>query len=101
MARLASDYHLILITLKRISCPVCPQLLRILNLYGLDPNTNQYVDPFTQKVWEINPHRKRVKEKECVSRKRIHKILTERIDIVFSVAFEKRCLLYRSLSWRS
>lgn len=58
--RLASEYHLIIITLKSAKCPVCPQLLKILNVYGLDTTTSAYVDPYTQKVWEIDQDRKRV-----------------------------------------
>lgn len=60
--RLASEYHLIVITLKSTRCPVCPQLLKILNVYGLDAMTNTYVDPFTQKVWQIDKNRKRVRD---------------------------------------
>ncbi|KAI9474870.1 hypothetical protein BDB00DRAFT_934191 [Zychaea mexicana] len=57
--QLAEDYLLVLITLKKIECPVCPQLLKILNLYGLEPDENKYVDPFTHRVWEIEPDRKK------------------------------------------
>ncbi|KAI9264355.1 hypothetical protein BDA99DRAFT_537066 [Phascolomyces articulosus] len=57
--QLATDYLLVLITLKKPECPVCPQLLKILNLYGLEPEENQYVDPFTHRIWEIEPDRKK------------------------------------------
>ncbi|KAI8145873.1 hypothetical protein BJV82DRAFT_576871 [Fennellomyces sp. T-0311] len=57
--QLASDYLLVLITLKRADCPVCPQLLKMLNLYGLEPDANKYVDPFTQREWDIEPDRKK------------------------------------------
>ncbi|KAI8981065.1 hypothetical protein BDB01DRAFT_795194 [Pilobolus umbonatus] len=40
---LASHYHLILITLTNVDCPGCPQLLKILNMYGLN-NDIQYPD---------------------------------------------------------
>ena len=58
--QLAADYLLVVITLKSIECPVCPQLLKILNLYGLEQDVNRYVDPFTQREWEIEPDRKKV-----------------------------------------
>ncbi|KAI8391628.1 uncharacterized protein BYT42DRAFT_202243 [Radiomyces spectabilis] len=57
--QLANEHHLVLITMKSIPCPVCPQLLRILNMYGLDPDVNRYVDPFTQQEWTIDPERKK------------------------------------------
>ncbi|KAI8885584.1 hypothetical protein K501DRAFT_322401 [Backusella circina FSU 941] len=56
--KLASEYHLILITLKNTNCPVCPQLLRILNMFGLDPDTNSFVDPFIQQEFTIDPVQK-------------------------------------------
>ncbi|KAI8339423.1 hypothetical protein BC941DRAFT_420448 [Chlamydoabsidia padenii] len=52
--KLAHDYRLILITLKNASCMVCPQLLHILNLYGLDPTCTTYQDPFTLEEMEID-----------------------------------------------
>ncbi|GAN05851.1 hypothetical protein MAM1_0103c05327 [Mucor ambiguus] len=57
--QLATDYHLILITLKNTTCPACPQLLKILNMYGLDPDCHEYIDPFTQQEFTIDPVRKR------------------------------------------
>ncbi|KAI7853218.1 hypothetical protein BDC45DRAFT_511634 [Circinella umbellata] len=57
--QLAADYLLVLITLKSIECPVCPQLLKILNLYGLELDVDRYIDPFTQREWEIEPDRKK------------------------------------------
>ncbi|KAI9478831.1 MAG: hypothetical protein EXX96DRAFT_539891 [Benjaminiella poitrasii] len=52
--KLSSQYHLILITLKSTTCPVCPQLLKILNAYGLDPECNHYTDPFTEQVRKVD-----------------------------------------------
>ncbi|CAG8484788.1 17880_t:CDS:2 [Cetraspora pellucida] len=44
---LAKLHVLILITLKAAWCPVCPQLLLILNLYGLQDNSPEsFQDPF-------------------------------------------------------
>lgn len=60
MQSLASSHHLILITLKSASCPICPQLLKILNVYGLDPDTNNFTDPFTLQKLEMDSVRKRV-----------------------------------------
>ncbi|KAL7335211.1 hypothetical protein PS15p_200716 [Mucor circinelloides] len=57
--QLASDYHLILITLKNTTCPACPQLLKILNMYGLDPDCHEFIDPFTHQEFTIDPVRKR------------------------------------------
>ncbi|KAF1796605.1 hypothetical protein FB192DRAFT_1405282, partial [Mucor lusitanicus] len=57
--QLATDYHLILITLKNTTCPACPQLLKILNMYGLDPECHEYSDPFTHQEFTIDPVRKR------------------------------------------
>ncbi|KAI9027435.1 hypothetical protein CLU79DRAFT_832818 [Phycomyces nitens] len=57
--QLANDYHLILITLKNTECKVCPQLLHVLNLYGMDPDCYKYVDPFTHQVLEIDNLRKK------------------------------------------
>ncbi|KAI8086097.1 uncharacterized protein BX664DRAFT_150519 [Halteromyces radiatus] len=54
MKQLAKDYRLILLTFKNSSCPVCPQLLHILNLYGVDPHSTTYQDPFTLEEWEID-----------------------------------------------
>jgi uncharacterized protein YlaN (UPF0358 family) len=51
---------LILITLKNTTCPICPQLLKILNMYGLEANVNTFSDPFSQQVWEIDDIRKKV-----------------------------------------
>ncbi|KAF7731568.1 hypothetical protein EC973_009332 [Apophysomyces ossiformis] len=53
VSELSSNYRVFLITLKSALCPVCPQLLHILNLYGLDPNMTTYTDPFTFK--ELKP----------------------------------------------
>lgn len=58
--QLASNFHLILITLKNTTCPACPQLLKILNMYGLDPDCNDYIDPFTHQEFTIDSDRKRV-----------------------------------------
>lgn len=60
MTKLAASHHLILITLKNTTCPVCPQLLRILNVYGLDSDNNSLSDPFTLQEWKIDTIRKRV-----------------------------------------
>jgi hypothetical protein len=65
--QLASNYHLILITLKNTTCPACPQLLRVLNMYGLDPDQNTLADPFTHQQVTIDSSRKRVRHiyKSC------------------------------------
>ncbi|GAA5809383.1 hypothetical protein MFLAVUS_002791 [Mucor flavus] len=60
VASLAASHHLILITLKNVQCPICPQLLRILNIYGLDPNCDSLSDPFTLQEWKIDSIRKRL-----------------------------------------
>ncbi|KAK4517042.1 uncharacterized protein ATC70_000370 [Mucor velutinosus] len=57
--QLATDYHLILITLKNATCPACPQLLKVLNMYGLDPDCHEFIDPFTHQEFTIDPVRKR------------------------------------------
>ncbi|KAG0171318.1 hypothetical protein DFQ30_001150 [Apophysomyces sp. BC1015] len=56
--QLAAIYRVFLITLKHAKCPVCPQLLHILNLYGLDPNKTTYTDPFTHEELGISPNEK-------------------------------------------
>lgn len=58
--QLASDYSLILITLKRADCPACQQLLHYLNLYGLDPDMTEYNDPFLNETLRIDPEQKKV-----------------------------------------
>ncbi|CAG8717587.1 10093_t:CDS:2, partial [Scutellospora calospora] len=46
---LAKLHVLILITLKATWCPVCPQLLVLLNLYGLQDNPPEsFQDPFDE-----------------------------------------------------
>ncbi|KAG2202166.1 hypothetical protein INT46_005804 [Mucor plumbeus] len=57
--QLASNFHLILITLKNTTCPACPQLLKILNMYGLDPDCHEYIDPFTHQEFTIDSDKKR------------------------------------------
>ncbi|KAI8639902.1 hypothetical protein BD408DRAFT_420524 [Parasitella parasitica] len=57
--QLASKFHLILITLKNTTCPACPQLLKILGMYGLDPGCHEFIDPFTHQEFTIDPVRKR------------------------------------------
>ncbi|ORZ23353.1 hypothetical protein BCR42DRAFT_487339 [Absidia repens] len=52
--QLAQEYRLILITFKSASCLVCPQLLHILNMYGLVSDCTTYEDPFTLEEWEID-----------------------------------------------
>ncbi|CAG8617002.1 13066_t:CDS:2 [Dentiscutata heterogama] len=48
---LAKHHVLILITLKASWCPVCPQLLRILNIYGLQDNPPEtFQDPFNGSI---------------------------------------------------
>ncbi|CAG8452488.1 8535_t:CDS:2 [Dentiscutata erythropus] len=48
---LAKQHVLILITLKAGWCPVCPQLLRILNIYGLQDNPPEtFQDPFNGSI---------------------------------------------------
>lgn len=61
---LVSRYNVILITLKSVQCPVCPQLLKILNLYGLDPNMDSYTDPFTSEHLEVDKVLQRVKTRQ-------------------------------------
>lgn len=58
--QLASDYSLILITLKRADCPACQQLLHYLNLYGLDADMTEYYDPFLNETLSIDPEQKKV-----------------------------------------
>ncbi|CDH48669.1 predicted protein [Lichtheimia corymbifera JMRC:FSU:9682] len=57
--QLASDYSLILITLKRADCPACQQLLHYLNLYGLDADMTEYYDPFLNETLSIDPEQKK------------------------------------------
>ncbi|KAI8368493.1 hypothetical protein BD560DRAFT_398860 [Blakeslea trispora] len=52
-------YHLILITIKSTVCPACPELLKLLNMYGLDANTNSYLDPFTHQEHSVDPIQKK------------------------------------------
>ncbi|ORY91937.1 hypothetical protein BCR43DRAFT_497522 [Syncephalastrum racemosum] len=59
VTQLTENYRVIVVTLKSTVCPVCPQFLRILNLYGLDPDENRIIDPFTHQVMEISPDRKK------------------------------------------
>ncbi|RIB09747.1 hypothetical protein C2G38_2107792 [Gigaspora rosea] len=48
---LAKLHVLILITLKAGWCPVCPQLLQILNIYGLQNNPPEiFQDPFNRSI---------------------------------------------------
>ncbi|RIA91730.1 hypothetical protein C1645_766904, partial [Glomus cerebriforme] len=52
---LAKRYALIYITLKATWCPVCPQLLLILNLHGLhDDPPASFHDPFDRTIMEIS-----------------------------------------------
>ncbi|KAG2197416.1 hypothetical protein INT47_005669 [Mucor saturninus] len=55
---LASTHRLILITLKCASCATCPQLLKILNVYGLEPDINHYTDPYTLAELNMDSDRK-------------------------------------------
>ncbi|KAI7861516.1 hypothetical protein BDF14DRAFT_1746812 [Spinellus fusiger] len=57
--QLAKDHRLILIVVKNSKCKLSPELLRILNLYGLDPHCTTYKDPFTREEMSIDPQRKR------------------------------------------
>ncbi|KAI8362708.1 hypothetical protein EDC96DRAFT_512273 [Choanephora cucurbitarum] len=57
--RLTLKHHLILITLKSTTCPACPELLKLLNLYGLDENMHDYIDPFTHQQYTVDPMRKK------------------------------------------
>ncbi|CAG8724163.1 15163_t:CDS:2, partial [Acaulospora morrowiae] len=53
---LSRRYVLILITLKSTSCPVCPQLLLLLNLHGLQDNPPaEYRDPFDYSITCVPP----------------------------------------------
>ncbi|CAO3591266.1 unnamed protein product [Absidia cylindrospora] len=52
--QLAQEYRLILITFKTALCLVCPQLLHMLNMYGLESDCTTYEDPFTLEEWEID-----------------------------------------------
>ncbi|CAG8662492.1 1554_t:CDS:2, partial [Acaulospora colombiana] len=53
---LLKHYVLIFITLKSTLCPVCPQLLLLLNLHGLQDNPPaEFRDPFDYSVTRVPP----------------------------------------------
>ncbi|RHZ56378.1 hypothetical protein Glove_402g12 [Diversispora epigaea] len=56
VGELASRHVLIFITLKATWCPVCPQLLLILNLHGLQDNPpEEFRDPFDDSIMKVDP----------------------------------------------
>ncbi|RUP51809.1 hypothetical protein BC936DRAFT_145619 [Jimgerdemannia flammicorona] len=59
VASLAEQYQLIVITLKASWCPVCPELLKILNVSGLRDDQDVYVDRFTHETTRMNPDTKK------------------------------------------
>ncbi|RUS22967.1 hypothetical protein BC937DRAFT_94313, partial [Endogone sp. FLAS-F59071] len=57
---LAQKYQLIVITLKATWCPVCPELMKILNVWGVRDDVDVYVDRFSQAHRSVNPKSKKV-----------------------------------------
>ncbi|KAI8967537.1 hypothetical protein BDF20DRAFT_991852 [Mycotypha africana] len=57
--KLAETSRLILITIKSTACPACPQLLKLLNVFGLDPRTNTFIDPFTSQKVTVEASKKK------------------------------------------
>ncbi|KAI8064163.1 hypothetical protein BC940DRAFT_306318 [Gongronella butleri] len=60
--QLATQFHLILLTFKDTTCPACPQLLHVLNMYGVDPECFTFKDPFTLEEYEIDATTKKFYE---------------------------------------
>ncbi|CAG8477792.1 11310_t:CDS:2 [Diversispora eburnea] len=58
VGELASRHVLVFITLKATWCPVCPQLLLILNLHGLqDDPPSEFRDPFDDSIMRVDPEK--------------------------------------------
>ncbi|GAB5593173.1 hypothetical protein Unana1_08073 [Umbelopsis nana] len=52
---LASQYYLVVITLKSVQCPVCPVLLQLINLCSGIEGTTEFSDPFTLQTLQVEP----------------------------------------------
>ncbi|KAI8580525.1 hypothetical protein K450DRAFT_237447 [Umbelopsis ramanniana AG] len=57
---LATQYYLVVISLKSVQCPVCPVLLQLINMCSGKDGKDELIDPFTSEIMRINPEDKEI-----------------------------------------
>ncbi|CAG8561726.1 10121_t:CDS:2, partial [Paraglomus occultum] len=57
VVELSKEYTIVIITIKSTKCPVCPELLKLLNFLGLhDTPPSKFEDPFSFVTLTVPPH---------------------------------------------